>query len=145
KNRSYSGIWKEPVPSKGWKKFPAFYLFTFLILFLVIHLIVFNGLYGQDSYEYVRYAGLCRNCLLHGIQPGPFHLSLLFPVIGGLLALIAPVQETLPFISLSSLIASAYLFEKIILIQFKTGMRQARVYSLLFLLLSPFLLRIAFT
>ncbi len=144
-NRSYSGIWKEPVPSKGWKKFPAFYFLTFLVLFLVIHLFQFNGLYGQDSYEYVRYASECRNFMLHGIQPGPLRLSLLFPAIGGLLALIAPVQEALQFITLASLVVSAYLFEKIIQVQFKTGMRQARVYSFLFLLLSPFLLRIAFT
>ena len=56
---------------------------SYLLVLLVLN---FNGLYGQDSYEYARYAEEWRQYWVDGRPPGDYHWPLNFPVLGSLLA-----------------------------------------------------------
>lgn len=49
----------------------------------------FDGLYGQDPYEYLRYAGEIRSFLLGGPHPGAFFWPVLYPAASAALSLLA--------------------------------------------------------
>ncbi|MEM9931248.1 MAG: hypothetical protein AAF840_15635, partial [Bacteroidota bacterium] len=42
----------------------------------------FNGLYGQDAHEYLRYSRALQEFLLEGVPPGDFFWPLLYPLLG---------------------------------------------------------------
>lgn len=56
-----------------------------LVLFILIHLILdFDGLYGQDSYEYLRYTKALHFYFKTGIPPGDYFWPLFYPIIGSI-------------------------------------------------------------
>jgi hypothetical protein len=121
------------------------YLGIILLALVLCGLFGYNGLYGQDSYEYVRYSKEWRTFFLHGTLPGDYFWPLLYPVLGGMIGILLPVQFALLLISVASLIASCFLLEKTINRQFGILPATSRIYVVLFLLLSPFMLRAALT
>ncbi len=122
-----------------------FYGVLFLALFGGICMAGFNGLYGQDSYEYARYANEWREFFLQGKAPGDYFWPLLYPILGGFLSLLIPVQYALQIVSVASLTASCWLLEKTLRRQFAVSIQTSRMYAVLFLLLSPFVLRAGLT
>ena len=61
------------------------------VLLLIGNLLAgFNGLYGQDSFEYLRYSRALHHYLSAGVLPGPFHWPLFYPLSGALLSFILP-------------------------------------------------------
>ncbi len=112
-----------------------------LLLFLFTVFASFNGLYGQDAHEYFRYTKSMHDFFVSGKNPGDYFWPLLYPVCGGLLSLFIPTLLSLQLISSISFVVTFYFLEKIIAILFDTEKRSIRIYLLLFLFLSPFMLR----
>lgn len=77
--------------------------FSLILLFVLYFQINYNGLYGQDSYEYARYAGEWKLFFQGEGEPGSFFWPLLFPVFGGLLAYVLNIPEPLALQTVSSL------------------------------------------
>lgn len=48
----------------------------------------FDGLYGQDAHEYLRYAGEVRGFLLGGPAPGPFFWPVVYPALAAALSFV---------------------------------------------------------
>ena len=118
-------------------------LFVFPILFLVfirfgLH---FNGLYGQDAYEYLRYAKRLKEFLTGGDLPGDYFWPIGFPLYGALLSfLTGDVSFALQLISTFALVGTLWYGKKILELLFPE--QQGKYfYLVVFLLLSPFLLR----
>ena len=59
-----------------------------LLLFAVRVISGFNGLYGQDAYEYLRYTGRLTLFFQKGVNPGEFFWPVGYPFIASLLNLI---------------------------------------------------------
>jgi hypothetical protein len=127
------------------QKLPAsvVYFGLFFLLFLFTQLVRFNGLYGQDSYAYVRIAGEWRTFLLGGALPGFSHWPPIYPLLGGLLGILLPVHLSLQLISIGAHVFAGFLLEKILPKLYPESRKMARSYALLFLIFSPFLLRTA--
>lgn len=116
--------------------------FVLLLIFLVVHILFgFDGLYGQDSYEYLRYSNCLLDYLLHGNPPGDYFWPVGYPLLGAIFSLLlVKTGAALVFISFASLLISFYYSNKILKLFFpkETG---TEIYLFLFLLLSPFFLR----
>lgn len=59
----------------------------------------FNGLYGQDSYEYLRYTKAITSFLLEGDAPGYYYWGVYYPLVGGVLGMWLPYTFALQFVS----------------------------------------------
>lgn len=75
-------------------------------------LIDFNGLYGQDSHEYLRYTCRLLDFWTSGSNPGDYFWPMNYPFYGSFLALIIhPVVFALQLLSMLSLVfTSVYLY-----------------------------------
>ncbi len=115
-------------------------LLGFFILFR--YLLGFNGLYGQDSYEYLNFARSLRGFFINGTPPPDFFWPVLYPLAGAFLSLILQdVGFSLQFVSIISA-AVVYIYTlKIIRLIYPESSKNANVYLLVLLLLSPFFLR----
>ncbi len=122
-----------------------FYSSIFLLLLAGIFISGYNGLYGQDSYEYARYALGWKQFFLHGILPGDYFWPVLYPLLGGILSLALPVQYALLLISMASMLGCALLMEKIVSQKFDVSPLRSRQYTVVLMLLSPILLRSSLT
>lgn len=90
---------------------------SLIILILVRLIFKFDGLYGQDSYEYLRYTKAMNNFYHTGINPGDYFWPLYYPILGSLLSFFAKSDVALQFISIASLIiTSLYIFKTIVLL-----------------------------
>lgn len=114
----------------------------FLLILIAFALVSgFNGLYGQDSYEYLRFSRALLGFYKSGVSPGNFFWPLLYPIAGSILSFAFGPIFSLQFVSICSLIGAAIFLEKIIgLIYFSKG-RSERIYVFLVFLLSPYVLR----
>ncbi len=114
-----------------------------LFLFAVRITTGFNGLYGQDAYEYLRYTDRLTLYFQHGISPGEFFWPIGYPFIASLLNLIINNGAvSLQAVSLLSYLFSVvYLYKilKLLNIDSKAGF-----YIILFFCFSPFIFRTAF-
>ncbi|WP_299438759.1 hypothetical protein [uncultured Aquimarina sp.] len=118
-------------------------LFGILLFFLfVVRNFGFDGLYGQDAYEYLRYTRALITYLQTGAHPGDYFWPLYYPIIGALLGYIAG-HETLilQLISLLSIGVIAIYIKKIIDLVYPSK-SYAVLYILLFFVLAPYVLRI---
>ena len=114
----------------------------FLLLVLVfIWLTGFNGLYGQDSYEYLRYTKCLSVFVKTGTSPGDYFWPLLYPIVGAIFSFVFPLPFSLQLISVLSLLGAAVYLEKIIVLIFNAEKNWARLYVFLFFLFSPYMLR----
>jgi len=117
------------------------YFFFLLVLLIFVWAIHFNGLYGQDSYEYLRYTKCIKAFIKTGANPGDYFWPVLYPISGALFSFLFPVPFALQFISMLALVTAAIYLEKILVLLFPSGKSLATLYVFLFFLLSPYMLR----
>lgn len=135
------------------KKHPEFLVATgfFFVLVLVRLISGFNGLYGQDAHEYLRYTRALFDYFHGGSHPGAFFWPLNYPLAG---VSFAHILGTGPIcLQLVSLLALPGSFLYIALLSKQqasqpgidsTQPNYSLLFPALFLLLSPYLLRGAF-
>lgn len=118
-----------------------------LMLLLILRLLSdFNGLYGQDSHEYYRYALRWKDFLSGGAHPGDYFWPLHYPLYGALLMFLIPGTALAPqFISMLSM-ALLLLYTARLIRRYSPQASPGMIYGYLFLtgFLSPFLLQSAF-
>lgn len=99
----------------------------------------FDGLYGQDSYEYLRYSEAIKTFLTTGKPPGDYFWGVYYPILGSILSFIIPNNAlALQLISLLSLLITTCYIEKIIYLVYKETSSQNIPF--LFFTLSPIVL-----
>lgn len=113
-----------------------------LIVLLVLRLLGFDGLYGQDSYEYLRYTENIQEFILGGNHPGDLVWPKGYLILCGLLGFIVPNALGGQLISLFCLYGIAYFLEKLIKL-FHSNQRYLKIYVLTTLLLAPYILRLS--
>ncbi|HWY98868.1 MAG TPA: hypothetical protein VNY36_07280 [Bacteroidia bacterium] len=113
----------------------------FIAVLGFLWIIGFNGLYGQDSYEYLRYTKCLNEFFKSGTNPGDYFWPVLYPLIGSVLSFAIPLPFALQLISTLSLLFAAIYLEKIILLIFRVEKIWVRLHVFLFFLLSPYMLR----
>ena len=117
---------------------------SILVLFFVLisYILGFNGLYGQDSYDYLRFTKALSSYFTSGTNPGSFFWPVNYPFFGAILSLFIPSKIfALQLLSYLSFVVSGVLLYKIIEIIFQASRKSIVVYLALFFLLSPYLLR----
>jgi hypothetical protein len=121
-----------------------------VVFFLLIPILVlvfrsflgFNGLYGQDAHEYLRYSRALIHYVEYGDAPGHFHWPVLYPFVGALLCGMFDHSEFgMQLISIVSFSASLYFLLKIIHLVHKDT-KMAFTYVLCFGMLSAYFLRL---
>ena len=123
------------------KKQLKWFLLFFLALLVFVWIVQFNGLYGQDSYEYLRYTKALVRFIKTGASPGDYFWPMLYPITGTFFSFLFPLPFALQLIAILSLILSAVYLEKILILLFGAEKNAAMLYVLLFFLLSPYMLR----
>lgn len=120
----------------------SYFLGVPILFFLATQLIGFDGLYGQDSYEYLRYANAIQNYITEGKHPGPFYWPVLYPLLGSLFGLlfgnIATGMQLVTCLSFG--IGCLYVFKILQLLYPKKNLLNL-TYVSLFGLLSPYFLK----
>jgi hypothetical protein len=112
------------------------------VLLLIFNLIAgFNGLYGQDSFEYLRYSRALHSYITEGISPGAFLWPVLYPLTGALFSFFLPDILSLQIVSIVSYGLTIFYLNKTLLYLFPDRKREMTQYVLLFFSLSPFVLR----
>lgn len=122
------------------KKYGLFVVPLLFLLFVRFGL-NFNGLYGQDAYEYLRYAGRLKDFFVNGNSPGDYFWPIGYPFYGALLSFLTQdVAFALQLLSTLTFVGTIWYAKKILTLLFpeKDG---KYFYLIAFLLLSPFLLR----
>ena len=109
-------------------------------LIFILKISGFDGLYGQDSYEYLRYTNAIQEYITTGVHPGNYFWPVLYPTLGSLLGFIIGSAVALQLISyLSFSIACLYTLKTIRLVYTNTSF--SFFYVLVFALFCPFLLK----
>ncbi|AXG69444.1 dolichyl-phosphate-mannose-protein mannosyltransferase [Kordia sp. SMS9] len=108
---------------------------------IVLRIAGFDGLYGQDSYEYLRYANAIQEYVTDGVHPGNYFWPVLYPVLGGFLGfLFGSTAFALQFIScLSFSVACVYILKTIRLLY--PNAQHRFLYVLIFATFCPFVLK----
>lgn len=112
-----------------------------LLIVIVLRLFGFDGLYGQDSYEYLRYTSAIRKCFFDGTHPGSYYWPVLYPFLGSILSFIlGNTIFALQFITAISLSFSCIYLIKIIRLLYP-DQKRSFLYILIFGMFSPFFLK----
>lgn len=107
---------------------------------IVLRMVGFDGLYGQDSYEYLRYTNAIQEYITDGVHPGNYFWPVLYPTLGSLLSFIFGSALALQLIScISFSIACVYILKTIRLLYPKA--KHHFFYVLIFAVFCPFLLK----
>ena len=122
-----------------------FYLALLAVVVLFVTMTSFNGLYGQDAYEYFRYTNALHNYFTSGKSPGYFFWSYMYPFTAAILSFIFPVVNALQLISILCFILTFFFTEKLLTLFYPDKQNSIRIYLTLFLFLSPFSLRCSIT
>lgn len=95
---------------------------TLIIIFLIIWLgLDFNGLYGQDSHEYLRYSKAIKLFVKTGVDPGNFYWPKLYPFLGAIISYSGlSVNLSLQLVSLGSILGAFYFAQKSFRLLYKT-------------------------
>lgn len=117
------------------------YIGFLLVMVVFVLLSGFNGLYGQDSYEYLRFTKALVVFYKSGISPGSFFWPLLYPITGSVLSFVFGATFSLQLISICSLIGSAVFLEKINRLLYPEKAGFGKMYVFLAFMLSPYILR----
>lgn len=113
-----------------------------LALFIMLLSLGFDGLYGQDSYEYIRYATRFKNYLLGGEFPGDVVWPKVYLIILSLKSFVFPISLAGQIISLASLYLTYYFLKRIIE-EIHGKQNQVQDFLVLAFLISPYVLRIS--
>ncbi|WP_430410385.1 ArnT family glycosyltransferase [Kordia sp.] len=115
------------------------FFIPFLLLF-VLRIVGFDGLYGQDSYEYLRYSNAIQNYVTENVHPGNYFWPVLYPTLGSLFGFIFGTSLTLQLLSCVSFsVACVYILKTIRLLYPTAPFRF--FYVLIFAVFCPFLLK----
>lgn len=107
---------------------------------IALRVVGFDGLYGQDSYEYLRYANAIQTYITEGMHPGNYFWPVLYPTLGSILGFVTGTASALQLISCVSFsIACIYILKTIRLLYPKVNHRF--FYVFIFALFCPFLLK----
>ena len=113
-----------------------------MLLFIVCRIGDFNGLYGQDAYEYARYAEEINQFFKGGEFPKPFFWPIIFPLCGAILKFfIGDIAVSLQLVSVFSLGGTAFFLSKILNAFFPEKQKKSRWFILIFICFSPYLIR----
>ena len=77
-----------------------------ILLLVITQVFDFNGLYGQDSYEYCRYSNCWKLFFTTGQKPSDFIWPIYYPFIGSLFALVFKTHFALQLISIFSFVGN---------------------------------------
>lgn len=112
------------------------------VLLLLSWLLPFNGLYGQDSYEYLRFAEELHNSLQAWEMPGSFVWPVYYPLAGALVgSLTGDILWAMQFISILALAGSGLLLHYSLQLLFRARNAFSGIFIILFFFLSPFMFR----
>jgi len=125
-------------------RFP-FWLILPVLLLLFNAVIGFNGLYGQDSFEYLRYSRALYDFLTGGPFPGRFWWPPFYPLTGTLLSFILPDTFSLQTVSICGYGLTFFFLRKILDHNHPQNGFKISSYLFLFFLLSPFIMRYSST
>lgn len=122
--------------------FSLFFLYATLLLVLIFFT-GYNGLYGQDAHEYLRYCKSLVSFFKDGNHPANYSLSAGYPLAGALLGLVTTPHAAMLLIPVLCaawivVIVAAYLMN-----EFPGREYQVAFYSFLFLGMSPYFFRYA--
>lgn len=123
-----------------------FQIFTFLffnLIWLIVYFVIgFDGLYGQDGYEYVRYSESLTQFFKEGVPPGDFFWPIMYSLAGSILSLLwnNPIAW-LQLVSIWSLFFIAIYAVKIIQLLYTDHAKHIIPYILSLGILSPYMLR----
>ncbi|MGM5470918.1 ArnT family glycosyltransferase [Flavobacteriaceae bacterium LMO-SS05] len=113
-----------------------------LLWFITYFIFHFDGLYGQDPYEYLRYTEALNRFISTGSNPGDYFWPLFYPIFGAALnSLIQHTALSLVFVSVVSLSVSALYLHKIVGLLFPSPNKLSVLYVILFYVLSPYVLK----
>jgi len=116
-----------------------YYLVPILCWVVVYFGFSFDGLYGQDAYEYLRYTEALKTFLENGTPPGDYFWGVYYPILGSVLSFILPSTTlSLQLISVGSLILCGIYLKKIIQLIYKQ--KNTDLIPVLFFTLSPIVL-----
>lgn len=95
---------------------------TVVLLFIVLWIgLDFNGLYGQDAHEYLRYSNALKNGFATGTSAGDFFWPKLFPFLGALVSYTGlTVNMSLQMISLFSILGALYFLQRTLKLLYQT-------------------------
>lgn len=83
------------------------------IYLVVIVVFDFNGLYGQDSHEYLRFAKELKQSFMLGTAPGYFHWPKFYPVLGAIVSYSGiSVLHAMQFISILACFGTIWLAQR---------------------------------
>ena len=126
-------------------KFSAIYLCVIAYTFLLVVVCLatgFNGLYGQDSYEYLRFSKALHAYFETGKEPGSFFWPVGYPLAGFIVGFI--VKNITVAMLLVTIVSSAFtllFLYKIIVLIYKGEPKSVNIFLILFFFLSPFVFR----
>ena len=114
-----------------------------LLVFIFIRLIGFNGLYGQDSYEYTRYCGRWILCFLDGTPPGDYFWPLNYPISGAFLGYGFGLKAStaLQLLSILSFIGNGLLINSILKALIPTSDRKRLLWIVIAYIFAPYSFR----
>ena len=125
------------------KKLPEYFAFAslFLVLFAICRIIDFNGLYGQDAHEYLRYSHALQMWMLNGTKPGDYFWPVNYPLYGAMFSFLTGSIISLQVVSIAAFTGSTWFIYKSINILHDGKKKHIAIYILLFFVLSPYMLR----
>ncbi len=112
-----------------------------IVVLLILTFLGFDGLYGQDSYEYIRYIERLKSFLLGGEYPGDLFWPKGYVLFVAFLSFILPTYFAAQIVSLICFYASFYFLINILKL---LHVKSQNVYSfgIVSFLLAPYLLRL---
>lgn len=117
----------------------------FIILTLIRIISGFNGLYGQDSYEYLRFSQRFTEFFTSGKPPGDYFWPVNFPMLGAVLSLVIKDNIfALQLISMLSFVLTIFYTFQLIRLFYPNSDNEVYLYLFIFAVLSPFLFQSAF-
>jgi hypothetical protein len=119
-----------------------------LVVFVLLYFVIvrlrlnFNGLYGQDSHEYLRFGKALYQYFLTGRNPGDNIWPVNFPLYGALLSLLLrDVNFSMQMLSVCSFIGIILYTSKLLKLIFISDETRRSLFLSCFLLFSPLVLR----
>ncbi len=124
------------------KKTGLVFYFTWIFLLIVFVIVSgYNGLYGTDCHEYLRYTHRLADLLSSGIPAGDFFWPVNYPLMGALLSVVAGPQVALQLWSIFGAAWILFLLFKVLIREFPGREREALFYVVVFLGCAPFFFR----
>jgi len=116
---------------------------AFGLLSLFVYLLHFNGLYGQDGYEYLRYCNALHGYFQKGINPGDMFFPMFYSMAGSLICFVFPSPMlVMQGISIVAFCIGMVYIQKAIQLMFNEDNKMlVSIYIVVFFILSPYVFR----